>query len=197
MNKMTIVLERSDTGVGKIGRFVTGYPYTHIAFSYDMEHFQSFSRRYHYDPFDSGFTVEKPSYYAYKNDIRMKSYTLEVSDETVKQIDAFTETVKDMPFDIFGMLYMPFGIYRKKENAYNCMTYIARVLEIAGINLINEPYYRNNIKDLENALMNAGYKEEYVIITHDTDEEYMKRFSVFQVLKSMVTILKKLSQKDK
>ena len=58
MKDIYIVLIKAHTGLGSIARRLTGYPYTHIAVSLDrsMTDFISYSRRYHYIPFDAGYT---------------------------------------------------------------------------------------------------------------------------------------------
>ncbi len=194
---MAIVLERSDTLIGRAGRIVTGYPYTHIAVTFDLNHFYSFSRRYHHNPFDAGFTIERPSYYACLGDTTMKAYYLDITDAQLKDISRFNASIGDLPFDIYGMILMPAGIYRKKENAYNCMTYVAKVLELSGVRLINDPWYRNNIRDLEQALIKHGCRQDTVSFRYEFDEEYMRRCSFRERMCSFIDIHKKLLKSDK
>ena len=63
---MRILFEKSNTNIGKLGRFVDAYPYTHVSISFDNDNYLSFSRRKHHNPFDAGFMIEKMNYYAYE-----------------------------------------------------------------------------------------------------------------------------------
>lgn len=192
---MYIILEKSNTRIGKIGRLLGSYPYTHIAISFDNENFLSFSRRKHHNPFDSGYTIEKLHYYAYE-DVELKYYELDINDNQRKSIEEFIDSIKDYPFDVYGMILSSIGIYRKKDNAYNCMSYMAKILEILDIPLIHKEYYKNSIKDLEDALIKKGYKGEIKEIKKMIDEDnYMEKISLNDKIKSFINLHRKLMKK--
>ena len=193
--KITILFEKSQTKIGKIGRLISNYPYTHIAYTLDDINYCSFSRRYHNNPFDSGFTIEKENYYAYKQDVEVRVYTFDIDKDKIDKINILNESVKDKVFDIYGMILMPFNIYRENKNAYNCMSYMALVFQILEIPLINNPYYRNNIQDLENALINYGIKGENRILKYKYDEEYMRKFSLSEIIRSFIHLNKEIFKK--
>lgn len=190
--KITILFEKSQTKIGKIGRLISNYPYTHISYTLDNLNYYSFSRRYHNNPFDSGFTNEKENYYAYKNDVGVKVYTLDIGQDKIDKINKLNEKVKDKVFDIYGMILMPFNIYRENNNAYNCMSYMALIFEILEIPLINNPYYKNNIQDLENALINYGIKGENKTLKYKYDENYMRKFNKLDIVKSFIHLNKEI-----
>ena len=195
---MKIILEKSSTIIGKIGRIIDNYPYTHIAISFDDENYLSFSRRRHHNPFDSGFTIEKLNYYAYKlnQEVELKEYELDINEEKKKEIEAFINEISDYPFDIYGMIKTNLNHGRKKDNAYNCMTFIGRILEILEIPLIREEYYKNNIKDLENALINYGLKGKIRRIRCEKEDEfYMKRVNLIEKISSFIELNRKLMEK--
>ena len=192
---MKIILEKSNTFIGRIGRIIDKYPYTHIALTFDDENYYSFSRRKHHNPFDSGFTIEKINYYAYRlnQEVELKEYELSISEEKKKEIEDFMNQISDYPFDIYGMIKTSLNKPREKDNAYNCMTFIARILEILDIPLMNNPYYKNNIEDLESALISYGLIGKIRIIKCDKEDDYyMSKVSISELIKSFIELNKKL-----
>lgn len=189
MNKMTILLERSNTLLGKFSRLFNKYPYTHIAISFDDYNFHAFSRRHLHNPFDSGYTLEKLNYYAYE-DVLVKKYYLDISDKQKEDIYKLIDEVKDCPFDISGMINTNINKSKENKKAYNCMSFVARVLEVLDIKL-DKKYYDNTIEDLENVLINNGYVGEEILIKKmDIDEEYMKKIPIKDVLASLYKYLR-------
>lgn len=171
---MTVMLERSNSPLGRFARRFGSYPYTHITISFDGENFHSFSRRHLHDPFDSGYTVEKLNWFAYE-DVLVKMYHLEISDEQKDRIMELIEEVKDYPFDIRGMICTNLGHPVRHEGALNCMSFTARVLAILDIDT-GKKDYGITIKELEDVLIREGYQGEEVLIRKmDTDEEYLRR----------------------
>ena len=139
---MRILFEKSNTNIGKLGRFVDAYPYTHVSISFDNENYLSFSRRKHHNPFDAGFMIEKMNYYAYE-DVELKVYEVDVTKKQIEEIYEFINEIKDYPFDIYGMIKMFIKRPRKKQDAYNCMSFVSRILQIIDIDLIHKNYYEN------------------------------------------------------
>lgn len=192
---MRILFEKSNTNIGKLGRFVDTYPYTHVSISFDNENYFSFSRRKHHNPFDSGFMIEKMNYYAYE-DVQLKVYEVDVNKDKIEKIYEFINEVKDYPFDIYGMIKMYMKHPREKTNAYNCMSFVSRILQIIEIPLIKKNYYENNIEDIENALINYGLKAEILKVNKmENNDGYMDKVSIFEILKSFIEINKKLLKK--
>lgn len=193
---MKIILEKSNTAIGKTGRLFNPYPYTHIALTFDGENHYSFSRRKYHNPFDSGFTNEKLNYYAFE-DVELKEYEVELNAEDKIRIEAFMEEIRDYPFDLYGMIKTSLGIRREKTNAYNCMTFMARILELSGIELVKQPYYKNNIADLENSLIKHGLKGQVRLVKKmQADPEYMAKVSFREVLLSCIRLHRKLYGKQ-
>ena len=145
MPELYILFEKSNSTIGKLGRLVMPYPYTHVTVSFDGETYYSFSRRRYHDPFDAGFTEEKLAYFAYE-ETEVKIYRLEISEEEKKKIEDLMEKVKDCPFDVADMITMPLLHGHKRKNAYNCMSFVADVLEILEYPMPHGKY-KNNIED--------------------------------------------------
>lgn len=198
MSKLIILFEKSNTLIGRIGRVIDPYPYTHVSISFDGENYYSFSRRKHHNPFDSGFTNEKLNYYAYKDgeSVEIKLYEIEISDKQKEKIIIFMDDIKDYPFDIYGMIKTSINMPREKHNAYNCMTFVSTVLKILDIPLKKNPIYRNDIKDIEDSLLLNNYHGQVKVIKKEGDNSfYMEKVKLKDIFKSFININKKLRNK--
>ncbi len=194
MSDLYILFERSNSLVGKLGRIFIPYPYTHVTISFDGETYHSFSRRHFHDPFDAGLTDEKLAYFAYE-EVQVKIYRMSITEEEKERILSFMEEVKDCPFDVMDMVSMPVLHGHKRDNAYNCMSFVAEVLSILDYPLPHE-LYKNNIEDIENALIARGLEGKIVHLEKQTDEEYMKNISIRKRFISMITLFRKLYGKQ-
>lgn len=195
MSDLFILFEKSNSMVGKLGRIFMPYPYTHVTISFDGKTYHSFSRRKLHDPFDSGLTEEKLAYFAYE-EVEVKIYHMEISEEQKEEILAFMDRVKDCPFDVVDMLTMPFLHGHKREGAYNCMSFVAEVLDMLGI-VLPHPLYHNSIEDLENALIGNGMKGEIVCLPRQIDEAYMQEVKLKDKAKSFLCLFRKLYGKKR
>lgn len=190
MPDLYILFEKSNSTVGKLGRLFIPYPYTHVTISFDGEVYHSFSRRKLHDPFDAGLTEEKLAYFAYE-EVEVKIYKTQITEEEKEKILSFMEKIKDDPFDVMDMITMPILHGHKNKNAYNCMSFVAEVLYLLNYPLPHE-LYKNNIEDIEKALIDQGLKGEIVHLPKQTDEQYMKDVSIKDRFLSMIRLFRKL-----
>lgn len=159
MNQIYIVLIRAHTGLARIGRLVTGYPYTHIGVCLDpsLTDFVTYSRRFHNLPACAGFMHEKRDYYAFGSYqcFGAKVFRLSVGEDAYRRILRFIrqcETDPQQLFNLLSMATMPvlhgFPIYK----AHNCMSFTAKVLELSGLFHMERPYYQYTIRDMDQLL---------------------------------------------
>jgi hypothetical protein len=193
-----IVLIKALTGLGKIGRKLTKYEYTHIAVSLDdkLDDFVSFSRKKHYSPFDAGFMHEKREHYAFgKNEkVKVKIFKVPVTKEDKAKIVDYVQLIendKDYIFNLYSMLTMPIAHGIKIYKAHNCMSFVGRVIELSNAVELEKEYYKYNIKDIDDLLKKYFFKECYLKRTQE-DLEYMKRDGLIFNLKSFLDINGKL-----
>lgn len=182
MEYIYIVLEKSHTGLGKLSRFIDGYPYTHITVSLDsdLKKFYSFSRFLHYAPFCSGFMKETLDCYAYGKykKVRLKVFKIPVTPEEKKRIKKFVKDVhddrKNYVFNLYSALTMGliggFRIYK----TYNCMSFCARILEMCSAVKLNRPYYKYSIEDIDHLLSYFKYAEHEFERESIENENYMR-----------------------
>lgn len=194
MHNIYIYLFKEETVVGKVARKLLKYPYTHIAFTLNHEDFITFSRRKHYDPFNSGFMIEKRDHYTFGNnkEIGARYYSVPLSDEALIKINNYMMEVSGDCFNLYGMLLSPIGGI-EIPGANNCMTFVAKVLELSNIKLLKYPYYKNSISDIEEALKRGGYiSKDIVIKKNKEDISYMQKVTLPKQITSFYKLNRKL-----
>lgn len=182
-----IVLVKALTGLGKFARRFSKYEYTHIAvcLNDDLDDFVTFSRRYHYAPFDSGFMHETLDCYAFgeNESVKLKVFRLPVKEENMARIEEFISQIsgdEDYLFNLHSMatmtLFHGFRIYK----AYNCMSFVSRIIELSECVEMKKKYFKYNIKDTDELLTDYLFKEENFTKTKIEKEDYMKKVGCFK-----------------
>lgn len=163
-----VVLVKALTGLGKFARLTIKYDYTHIAICLDekIDKFYTFSRKKHYSPFDCGFMVETLDCYAYgkHKNVKLKIFKLPVSKENKKKIEKYIENVsKDSEyiFNFFSMVTMSIFHGFKIYKAHNCMSFVSKIIELSEAVNMSKPYYKYNIKEIDELLTEYSYKEGF------------------------------------
>lgn len=166
-NYIYVVLVKALTGLGKFARLTSKYDYTHIAVCLDekFDKFYTFSRKKHYSPFDCGFMVETLDCYAFgkHTNVKLKIFKVPVSKENKKRIEKYIENVsKDSEyiFNFFSMITMSIFHGFKIYKAHNCMSFVSKIVELSDTVNISKPYYKYNIKEIDELLTEYLYKEE-------------------------------------
>ncbi|MDD7515803.1 hypothetical protein [Ruminococcus flavefaciens] len=200
MNELFIVLIRPHTGLGSIARKIGGYEYTHIAVSLDRSFtdFISYSRRYHYFPFDAGFAHEYRDYYAFDrhSNVKIKAFRLLTDDSCYAEIMKYIsncENDSDEVFNLFSMATMllihGFRIYK----ANNCMSFTAKIIELSRCVKMEKPYYKYSIQDMDKLL--SGYKFFEGKLSrsgHERNDDYMKPFKMKTYITDMIRLFGRL-----
>ena len=183
-NYVYVVLVKAHTGLGSIARAVTGYEYTHIAVCLEepFSDFITFSRRRHYAPFDCGFMHETLECYAYgkHNRVKLKVFEVPTDDAGLARIKSYIADIEADPeyiFNLYSMATMPILHGFKIYKALNCMSFVARIIEMTGAVKLSRKYYRYSIKDMDRLLTGYLYKEEFFYKKSAQDGGYMKRVS--------------------
>ena len=187
MPELYVVLVEAQTFLGRTVRRFSTYPYTHIAISFDLQDFYSFSRHYHYLPFAAGFMIEHIEHYAYGKfkDVNVRIYRQKINEETKRAISDYTDSVRDDVFDIYSLITMPIFHGFHIPHAHNCMSFVAEVLEIAHLPL-QKPSWKYNIPELE-ALMKQS-NLQYIDKTLQKEKEdpgYMRRFPITRQISTL------------
>ena len=180
MKDIYIVLIKAHTGLGAAARRLTHYPYTHIALSLDrsMTDFISFSRRYHFFPFESGITHEYRHYYAFgkHKDFRAKIFRLSVDKEHYEAVLSYIAECmndRDMRFNLFSMATMPIIGGFRIPHTENCMSFIVRCIELSGCAELRRPFWKYSIKDMDELLSGHLLFEGRIRRRNAPDDGYM------------------------
>ncbi len=193
-----VVFVKALTALGKIGRKINKYEYTHISVCLDkkFERFATFSRKRHFSPFQAGFMFEKREHYAFgKNKkVKIKVFKVPVTKECMEDMENFIHTVEKDPeyvFNLYSMITMPFLHGFPIYKSYNCMSFVAKIFQLSGAVCLEKPYYKYNIEEMENLVKEYFYKEGNLNKKQD-DLDYMKKITLWENMKDFFIINQKL-----
>ncbi len=194
-----VVFVKAHTGLGKITRKLTGYEYTHVAVSLDgrLKEFVTFSRRKHNAPFDAGFMREKREHYAFGKHKKVKVKIYKVPVQDFGRIAEFVRTVENDEqyiFNLYGMLTMPIVHGFTIEKSYNCMSFVAKILELTGVVTLQKQYYKYDLRELD-VLLEPYFVKECMLVKEREDEAYMQKVSFVQNAKSFCKLNQQLIER--
>ena len=177
-----VVFIRANTGLGKISRRLTSYPYTHIAVSPDekLTRFYTYSRRRHYAPFDAGLMCEHRCHYIFGKykDVDVRVYAIPADAAARRRVKAFIGDIRKdgaYLFNYFGTVLSPLSGGIRIEKAYNCMSFTAHLLEeCCGITL-PKPYWKMRLQEIEEALADHPHHDETLLPDEEEDKRYMDK----------------------
>lgn len=193
-----VVLVKALTGLGGIVRTFGGYEYTHIAISFvkHKNEFITFSRRKHFAPFDAGFMRERVEHYAFGKHkrVKLKIFAIPVSHTVKQKIEDFVKSIeadREYVFNIISMITMPVlngvDIYK----SYNCMSFAGHIISMTGVVDMSRPYYKYDIKAIDELLKEYFLKEGYVTKKKE-DKDYMKHYGVCYNIKCFADLITEL-----
>lgn len=167
-NYIYVVLVKALTGLGKFARLTGKYEYTHIAVCLDekFDKFYTFSRKKHYSPFDCGYMLETLDCYAFDKHkkVKLKVFKIPVSQKNKKEIEKYIYNISsdsEYIFNFFSMITMSIFHGFKIYKSHNCMSFVSKIIELTDTVKISKPYYKYNIKELDELLIDYFYNEDY------------------------------------
>lgn len=193
-----VVLVRALTRLGKIGRKINGYEYTHAAVSLDsrLDDFVTFSRKKHSTPFDAGFMHEKREHYAFGSHkrVKVKAFRIPVSKERMQIITDYVQAIEqdeEYIFNLYSMLTMPLLHGFKIYKAHNCMSFVSKIVELSGRVEMKRDFVKYDIPQIDRLLEKFFLKEGYLVKKQE-DGEYMSREGLLFQLKTFLKLNAKL-----
>lgn len=196
MEHIYVVLEKSHTILGRVARILDPYEYTHITVCLDddFRYFYSFSRYRHYGPFCSGIMRETMDTYAYGKykDVKLKVFEVPVSKEDKERIKRFIATVyrdrKEYYFNLYGALTM--GIFHgfRIYKAYNCMSFVGKILKMTGAVQMDREYYKYSIEELDKLMTPYVKEEKYFSRERIENAHYMDRVGILYNIGSFIKL---------
>lgn len=136
-NYLYLMLSRTDTGVGRVIRTISRYRYNHVALSLDpsLRNWVSFARYARDIPLYGGFVREPVErYLASGFDTEVRIFRLEIPEETAQKLAAlFTRAGsrdRQLIYNLFDAAAAAFGGRLNIPNAYTCLSFACRVLDV-------------------------------------------------------------------
>lgn len=133
--KLYIMISHTDTGVGKLIRLISGYPYNHVCMTLDSSFrtWISFARYIQDTPLYGGFIREPVERYLAKGEqIDVRIFALDISRELYDSLEAlFPLAGKQDPrlrYNLFSLLTLTFGAEVPIPGAYTCLGFANTVL---------------------------------------------------------------------
>lgn len=167
-NYIYVVLVKALTGLGKFARLTGKYEYTHIAVCLDekLDKFYTFSRKKHYSPFECGYMIETLDCYAFgkHKKVKLKVFKIPVSKKNKEEIKKYIKNISNDSkyiFNFYSMVTMSIFHGFKIYKSHNCMSFVSKIIELTDTVKISKPYYKYNIKELDELLIDYFYNEDY------------------------------------
>ncbi len=133
--KLYVMISHTDTGIGKLIRLITGYPYNHVCMTLDpsFRNWISFARYIQDTPMYGGFIREPVERYLAKGEqIDVRIFAVDISPEYHDALaDLFALAGKQDPrlrYDLFSLVTLVFGMEVPIPGAYTCLGFANRIL---------------------------------------------------------------------
>ena len=154
--KLYLMISHTDTGVGKLIRLISGYPYNHVCLTLDPDfrNWVSFARYIQDTPLYGGFIQEPVERYLAKGQrIDVRIFALDISREMHQALTAlFTLAGKQDPrlrYNLFSLVTLIFGAEVPIPGAYTCLGFANKILgtDHRSIKSLNEQLAPHMIYD--------------------------------------------------
>ena len=156
------MISHTDTGVGKLIRLITGYPYNHVCLTLDptFRTWVSFARYIQDTPLYGGFIREPVERYLAKGErINVRIFSLDISREKHQILDELFQLAGKqdhrLRYNLFSLVTLIFGFEVPIPGAYTCLGFANKVLgtchkTIKSLNKQLEPYmiFEGSLGDL-------------------------------------------------
>lgn len=132
-----VMISRTDTGVGKLIRKLSRYPYNHVSLSLDptFKTWVSFARYVQNVPLYGGFLVEPAERFLAKGGrVDVRIFRLEIPKEQHRRLEQLfsmaSQPDNELLYNTFDILAAAIGGKHAVPNAYTCLGFACAVLEL-------------------------------------------------------------------
>lgn len=133
--KLYIMISRTDTGVGKLIRKVTGFPYNHVSMTLDptFRSWVSFARYMKATPLYGGFIREPVERFLAKGErIDVRIFAMDISPERYRQLETLFALAgtqdPTLRYNLFALVTLSVGVDCPIPGAYTCLGFANTVL---------------------------------------------------------------------
>lgn len=132
-----VMASRTDTGIGRLIRLASGYPYNHISVTLDgsFHSWYSFARYVQDAPFYSGFVRETPERFcAETGDAQVRIFAVPVPEKHAADLEALlplaNRTDSGLIYNYFEALACCMGFTLSVPQCHTCLSFASELLDI-------------------------------------------------------------------
>lgn len=182
-HKLYIMISRTHTGIGKVIRKFSGYPYNHVAMTLDpsFKRWVSFARYAKSAPFYGGFIVEPVERYLADGkgeDVQVRIFGLDVEEEQYRRLQELFAMAGQLNsgfvYNLFDIVAATVGAKVPIANAYTCLGFARAVLDK------DYPDIKTLDMDLQSHMIYEGFLGTLANDTGDRSDMYFAKISFFQ-----------------
>lgn len=133
--KLYVMISRTDTGIGKVIRCVSRYPYNHVSLTLDEDfrNWVSFARFFHDTPLYGGFIREPVERFLAKGErVDVRIFALELTESRyarLKKLFALAgKPDSGLVYNYFELVTATVGLSARVPGAYTCLGFACAVL---------------------------------------------------------------------
>lgn len=171
--ELFILVSQTQTGIARIIRRVSGYPYNHVSVTLDpgLERWYSFARYVQDAPFYAGLVSESTRRLcAPEGDILVRAYRIEIPEQMAARLEGLLALADDPGS---GLIYNHFdavaGIFGFRMHLPRCYTCLSFACEILGRQYLT---IRELCDDLASQLIYEGPLSRLTQVTQEAEEAY-------------------------
>ena len=141
LEQVYVVFSKSNTGMGKMIRGVTGGSYNHVSISLteDLRPCYSFARRNKHNPLCGGFVIEDAGRLCDTGDIQIRVCCVPISRREYKIARGMLEVCKAQPqqtiYNTYEAIMSVAGVHLQLPGAFTCVEFVGRCLGMRVIRI--------------------------------------------------------------
>lgn len=174
-----VMASRTDTGIGRMIRFVSGFPYNHISVTLDgsFRSWYSFARYVQDAPFYSGFVRESAARFcAGTGDAQVRIYAVQIPENQAADLEKLlplaNQTDSGLIYNYFEALASCMGFQITVPQCYTCLSFASELLNTDCRSI------RELCEALAPALVYEGHLTELFQDTESQEELYFTRLGL-------------------
>lgn len=180
-HKLYVMVSRTETGIGRIIRTVSQYPYNHVSLSLDpnLRSWVSFARHIQNAPLYGGFIHESPQrFLAEGRDAQVRIFAIDICPERYRSLEALFAIAGQIHcgllYNLFDAAASVVGLRIPLPGAYTCLSFANTVLgsSYGSISAL--------CRGLEAHLVYEGFLSSLVQDDGSRDEPYFRHLGPVQ-----------------
>lgn len=174
--QLFILVSRTDTGIARIIRTFSRYPYNHVSLTLDpsLRRWYSFARYVQDAPFYSGFICEPVErFYAENSDAQVRIYRVEIPNKTADELESLISKAghpdSGLIYNYFDAVAGVMGGRLSITGSHTCLSFACSVLKRQHLNI------ESLCRDLEPCMIYEGSLASLIPDSGRRDDLYFTR----------------------